>query len=63
MAGGDERLDERGELAAAAAPAVDEVDDRAVAPDVAADLRALEVTVNGSPPGGSGASAPAGAAR
>ena len=39
--GGDQRLDERGELAAATAPAVHEVDDGAVAEDVAAHLRPL----------------------
>ena len=39
-AGRGQRLDEAGELAAPAGPAVDEVDDRALAPDVAADLGA-----------------------
>ena len=42
MPGGDERLDERGELAAQAAPAVDQVDHGPLAEDVSADLRTPE---------------------
>ena len=51
----DQRLDERRELAAAPAPAVHQVDDRAVAEDVPPHLALPgRSTVNGSPPGGSG---------